>query len=222
MTMTRRQSAAQRERHAAAIATVVRRVVEDACNRGDLAVLDEVLAPLAGPGDHARARLGLAVDPPMRGCLRELLAAFQAAVPDARWAILELVAEGETVVARLEVRGSFSGPLVRLAPPGRPATLTGVAICRFAGVHLVGLWLQADLLGLLEQLGVMPPLGLAQAVTVAQVLQAGAALTQGPAPEPEGRPPSVGTHDPCRRGQGTDQRLQGAAVGTGSRRKRSV
>jgi hypothetical protein len=93
-----------------------------------------------------------------------------------RW----LVAEGETVVARLEVRGSFSGPLVRLAPPGRPATLTGVAICRFAGVHLVGLWLQADLLGLLVQLGVLPPLGLAQALAMARVQRAGALLAGTP------------------------------------------
>jgi hypothetical protein len=189
MARTRGPSAAQRERHAAAIAAVVRRVVEEACNRGDLAVLEEVLAPPGGPGDQTRAVLGIALGPPVPGCLRELLAAFRAAVPDGRWVIQELVAEGETVVARLEVRGSFSGPLVRLAPPGRPATLTGVAICRFAGIHLVGLWLQADLLGLLEQLGVMPSLGLGRAVTVAQVLHAGTALAAGPAPASSRAPP---------------------------------
>jgi predicted ester cyclase len=170
MTTTRRPTAAQRARHAAASAALVRRVVEEACNQGDLAILDELLATTTPVGP---------LDP--LGRLSALLAAFRAAVPDARWAILELVAEGETVVTRLEVRGRFSGPLVGLAPPGRPATLTGVAISRFAAGRLVGLWLQADLLGLLEQLGVLPPLGLAQAVTMAQVRRAGAALADEPA-----------------------------------------
>jgi hypothetical protein len=39
---TRRQTAAQRERRAAA--ALVRRVVEEACKQGNLAVLDELLA----------------------------------------------------------------------------------------------------------------------------------------------------------------------------------
>jgi predicted ester cyclase len=105
--------------------------------------------------------------------LREQVAAFRTAVPDACWTIVAQVAEGETVVTRLSVRGTFSGPLLRLAPPGRLATLTGVVIVNFAAGRVVDLWLQADLLGLLQQLGVMPPLDLTQAVIVAQVLYAG-------------------------------------------------
>lgn len=75
-------------------------------------------------------------------------------MPDARWTITEQISAGETVVTRLSVAGAFSGPLLGLAPPGRPATLTGVALSRFAEGRLVDLWLQADLLGLLTQLGV--------------------------------------------------------------------
>jgi hypothetical protein len=84
------------------------------------------------------------------------------------------------VVTRLAVQGTFSGPLVGLAPPGRPATVTGVAISRFAQGRLVELWLQADLLGLLVQLGVLPPLGLAQALAMARVQRAGALLAGTP------------------------------------------
>ena len=93
---------------------------------------------------------------------------------------MEQIAQGETVVTRLMVQGTFSGPLVGLAPPGRPATLTGVAISRFAQGRLVDLWLQADLLGLLVQLGVLPPLDLARAVAMAQVARAGALLAGDP------------------------------------------
>jgi predicted ester cyclase len=111
-----------------------------------------------------------------------VLAEFSAAVPDAHWRIVEQVAERNTVVTRLSVRGTFSGALVGLAPPGRPATLTGVAISRFARGRLVDVWLQADLLGLLQQLRVLPPLDLAQAVTMARVLRVGDLLAEGPAP----------------------------------------
>jgi predicted ester cyclase len=154
-----RQTAA----HAAALA----RLVEEACNEGKLAILDEVLAP---PRDVTTE--GTQVPLPLRG----QLAAFRAAVPDARWTIVQQVAAGNTIAARLSVQGTFSGPLVGLAPPGRTATLTGVVFGRFSEGRLVDLWLQADLLGFLQQLEVLPPLRLAQAVTLAQVLQASAML----------------------------------------------
>ncbi len=155
-------------------AALVRRVVEDACNRGCLAALDAVLPP-SSP-DHA------APDEPARAPLREYLAAFRAAAPDARWTIVEQVSQGETVATRLVVQGTFSGSLLGLAPPGRPATLSGVAICRFAQGRLAELWLQADLLGLLVQLGLLPPLDLTQAVAMAQVAHAGTLLAAEPAP----------------------------------------
>ena len=185
MSGTRHLTPAQRERRAIAAAALVRRVVEEVCNHGNLALLGELLAPPAcavsiDRGPEAATRVAPAT--PVWERLRDQLAAFRAAVPDACWTIVEQVSEGETVVTRLSVRGSFSGPLVRLAPPGRPATLTGVVISRFAAGRLVDLWLQADLLGLLEQLSVMPPLDLAQTVTVAQVLRAGRLLAESRAP----------------------------------------
>jgi predicted ester cyclase len=154
-----------------ALAARVRRLVDEACNRGNLAVLEEVLPP-PGPTDAADGRAGLP--------LRDYLAAFRDAVPDARWTIVEQIAQGTTVVTRLAVQGTFSGPLVGLAPPGRPAMVTGVAISRFVQGRLVELWLQADLLGLLVQLGVLPPLGLAQALAMARVQRAGALLADTP------------------------------------------
>jgi hypothetical protein len=74
--------------------------------------------------------------------------------------------------------------------------VTGVLICRFAAGRLVDLWLQADLLGLLQQLGVLPPLDLAQAVAMAQVLRAGALLADEPSPA-SSRPPGGGCPPPA-------------------------
>jgi predicted ester cyclase len=152
---------AARAAERARLGALAERLVEEACNQGRLEVLDELLAPAHRAGG-----------PP----LRAHLAAFRAAVPDARWTIVEQVVQGNTVAARLAVRGTFWGPLLGLAPPGRPAVLTGVAIGHVAGGRLVELWLQADLLGLMQQLGVLPPLDLAQAVAMAQVQRTGALL----------------------------------------------
>lgn len=159
-------------------AALVRRVVEEACNNGRLAFLEAALPPRRPAGTEDE------VDRPAWVQLPELLAAFRDAVPDARWTIAEQISEGDTVMTRLVVAGTFSGSLLGLAPPGRPATLTGVAIGRFAGGHLIDLWLQADLLGLLEQLGVLPPLGLTQAAAMARVQHAGALLAGSRAPPP--------------------------------------
>ena len=160
-------------RRAGGTAALVRRLVEEACNDGDLTVLDELLPRSVTVGAAAR---------PGALRLRQVLREFRAAVPDARWRIVEQIAARNTVVTRLSVRGTFSGTLVGLAPPGRPATVTGVVISRFARGRLVDVWLQADLLGFLQQLAVLPPLDLAQAVTMARVLHVGDLLADGPAP----------------------------------------
>lgn len=175
-----RTTHAQQARQAAAQAACIGRLVEEACNRGNLAIIDELVAPPGGEGGEAT---------PALLPIRQHLAAFRAAVPDARWTIVQQVAAGDTVVTRLSVRATFWGPLVGLAPPGRAATVTGVAISRFADGRLVELWLQVDLLGFLQQLEVLPPLRLAQAVTLAQVLHAGAVLADELAPSPPRAPP---------------------------------
>lgn len=179
----RRQPRSGRAQDDATPAARVRQLVEQACNNGNLVALDALLpphTPLHPPAEDRAA-------PP----LRTYLAAFRAAVPDARWTIVEQVVQGDTVATRLSVQGTFSGPLLGLAPPGRPATLSGVAICRFARGRLVDLWLQADLLGLLVQLGVLPALDLAQALAMARVAHAGARLADEPASRapPSGRGP---------------------------------
>ncbi|MGH2388510.1 MAG: ester cyclase [Chloroflexota bacterium] len=149
---------------------LVRRLVEEACNEGDLTVLDELLPSAASPDAPPR---------PNAARLRRSLLEFRAAVPDARWRIEEQIAERDRVMIRFSVRGTFSGALLGLAPPGRPATVRGVVIARFARGRLVDVWLQADLLGLLQQLRVLPALDLAQALTMANVLHAGTLLADG-------------------------------------------
>lgn len=140
---------------------LVRRLVEEGCAAGNLAILDEAFAPAS----------------PVVVRLTSLLEQIRVAIPEARWTIEEQVAEGDTVVTRLCVEGVQRGPLLGIPATGRAAALSGVVFSRFANGRIAGGWAQADLLGLLHRLGVMPELEVHSAVAVARMSRAGAMLT---------------------------------------------
>jgi predicted ester cyclase len=159
----------QRERTDRENAELVQRLIEDVCNADDLDRLDTFLAPGYGASEAAM--------PGSSGTdgIKQALRLFRVAVPDARWTILEQVAAGGTVVTRLQVEGTQRSGLWGIAPTGRMARVTGVLLCRFTHGRVVACWAQADLLGLLCQLGVLPAMDLERVVAVARVLQAGKA-----------------------------------------------
>src|SRR2546423_941694 len=99
---------------------------------------------------------------------------YRGAVPDACWTVEQQVAEGDTVVTRFTARGTQQGALLGLAPTGRPMVVPGLLISRCRDGKIAVEWAQADLLGLLQQLGVMPHLELDKAVAAAQGWRAGA------------------------------------------------
>src|SRR2546423_6217291 len=100
---------------------LVRRFVEEAVNRGNLDVVADVCAATgfgAGP----------AADGPES--IRELLALYRGAVPDACWTVEQQVAEGDTVVTRFTARGTQQGALLGLAPTARPMEGPGLQSSR--------------------------------------------------------------------------------------------
>ena len=159
-----------REQSDRANATRVQRLIEEACNAGNLDTLDALFAPGCDVPETAT--------PASRGRdgIKQALRLFRAAMPDAHWTIQEQVAAGDTVVTRLQVRGTHRGGLWGIAPTGREATVAGVLFCRFARDRVAACWAQADLLSLLSQLGVLPAMDLERVVAVARVLQAGQTL----------------------------------------------
>jgi predicted ester cyclase len=146
---------------------LVRRFVEEAINQGNLDVVADVCA---APDFGSRRAVGGPES------IRELLALYRGAVPDACWTVEQQVAEGDTVVTRFTARGTQQGALLGLAPTRQPMVVPGLLISRCRDGKFAVEWAQADLLGLLQQLGVMPHLELDKAVAVAQVLRAGTLL----------------------------------------------
>jgi predicted ester cyclase len=81
------------------------------------------------------------------------------ALPDMQFTIEELLADGDTVVARFTTHGTQTGAFQGIPATGATATASGIAIYRLAGGKIVEQWLEYDRLGTLQQLGLIPVLG---------------------------------------------------------------
>ena len=82
---------------------------------------------------------------------RNYYSAIQKAVPDARYEVDDLIAEGDRVVVRWRLLGTHKGAFRGIAPTGRPITLKGIAIYRVEDGKLMERWVVSDIYGALEE-----------------------------------------------------------------------
>src|ERR687886_107331 len=129
----------------------IRRFIGQAFNAGDLAVVDELVAT-----DYV-----LHFTPEVHGPegMKQFITAYRTVFPDYTCTIDDQVAEGDKVVTRWTVRGTQKGELMGIPPTGRQVSLGGVAIDRLVDGQVAETWLEADVLGMLQQLGVVPAPG---------------------------------------------------------------
>lgn len=111
----------------------------------DFDALDEVLAT------DLRLRLGAAhLD---RNQTKDLIRTFYAAFPDYTHTPEEVLSVGDRVVLRTTNRATHSGDFQGIAPTGRRISFGQIAIYRMADGKISEIWEEADLLGLMQQLG---------------------------------------------------------------------
>jgi predicted ester cyclase len=91
--------------------------------------------------------------------LKHHIALNEAAFPSYQLIAEDMIAEGDKVVVRSTFRGTHKGDLMGIAPTGKQVTMSLILIYRIADDKIVEHWMQADTLGLLQQLGVIPPMG---------------------------------------------------------------
>lgn len=130
---------------------LARRAVEEVWNRGDFAVVDELVA--SDIVVHASTPAG-----EIHGAegIKQFYAALRKAFPDIHFTIEDQIAEGDRVVTRWTARATHTGEFQGIPPTGKQGRLTGIDIDRFANGKVVECWPNADELGLLQQLGVLP------------------------------------------------------------------
>ena len=130
----------------------VRRLNDEVWNRGNLAVVDELIAPdyvFHGPETEIKGPEGL----------KQYIAAMRTAFPDLHMTIEGMVAEGDMVAARYTAWGTFKGEFMGTAPTGKQMTLPNAAFARFKGGKQVEVWPYMDALTFYKQMGIAPPAG---------------------------------------------------------------
>jgi steroid delta-isomerase-like uncharacterized protein len=125
---------------------LVRRFYEEVYNRGNLAVLPELLAP--------SFVAHLTADPRANGPIgiKQALARLLTAFPDLFVTIEGQTAEGDQVVTRWTLQGTHRGEWRGIAPTRKRVSMAGITIFRLAGDRIVESWETADELGLLQQI----------------------------------------------------------------------
>jgi steroid delta-isomerase-like uncharacterized protein len=140
--------------------TIVRRLFDELWNKGNLPVADELIAPTYTHHDTSTPDVGRGPESE-----KKRVTLYRTAFADMRLTIEDLIAEGETVVARWTCRGAHKGDLNGIAPTGKQIAISGVSVVRFTGGKMVEGWINWDALGLMQQLGVVPELGKAKSAT---------------------------------------------------------
>ena len=128
---------------------LMRRFYEEAFNRGNLGIIDELAA--ANFVDHAP----FPGQGPGTVGLKESFASMRAAFPDIHVTVDQMVAEGDKVATHITIRGTHRGEFMGVAPTGQPVTGRVSDVVRFAGGKAVERWGVEDMSGMLP--GGPPP-----------------------------------------------------------------
>ncbi len=132
----------------------IQRRIYEAYNQGDLAALDELIAP--DNTSHEEAIPGQ--EPGLEG-LKKVLTMFRSAIPDFAMTPDVMIAEGDKVAAHVVTQGTNTGEFMGNPPTGKEIKIESFHINRFADGKLVEHWGLSDTAKMMQQLGVAPPTG---------------------------------------------------------------
>lgn len=129
---------------------IVRRYLEEAFNNRKTDLLDELVSEHCV--DHH-----LPPDLPsgLEGARLWFHAAF-GAFPDCHIDAKDMIAEGDRVATRFEFTGTHQGEFMGIPATGNEISISGMAIARIADGMLAEWWENADIMGLMQQLGAIP------------------------------------------------------------------
>jgi len=132
---------------------IYRRFLEEAFNRGNLRVLDEVLAP-----DYVfhDAPAGSPQGPEV---IRRTVTRFRTGFPDLRITIEEMVAEGDKVAARATTRGTHLGEFFGIPATGKRVEMQGLTMVTVRDGRVRESWVKNDVAALFRQIGATAPAG---------------------------------------------------------------
>jgi len=129
---------------------IVRKFFGVGPSKGDLAAADALLhpefslhTPLPTPGPGIEA-------------MNNVITTCRAAFHGLQVTIDDIMADGDMVTARFTARGVHKGEFMGLPPTGKVIAMTGIEIFRIKDGRIAELWGEANLMGLMQQLGILP------------------------------------------------------------------
>lgn len=129
---------------------IVRRVVEEIWNRGELDIIDEVYHPEYShidPGNPLVSDLE---------SFRTYVGVLRTAFPDLHVDIDEMICEGDTVAKLWELHATFMSDFMGIPANNEPVSLTGITVYRLADDRIKECVWGYDNLGLMQQIGAIP------------------------------------------------------------------
>ena len=132
---------------AAANKELVRRFYKEVYGDWNMTLVNEVVSPRFVSHDWPEGT------PTGRQGFDLFYSAIRTALPDARYEVEDLIAEGDKVVVRWRLLGTHLGDFRGIAPSGQTIALDGIAIYRVDGGKLMERWVVTDLHGVLEKIG---------------------------------------------------------------------
>ena len=128
---------------------VVRRFIEEVFVKCNVDAADELAAsdftPHSWPG----------VDPGIEN-LKQGQQRVSSGLADVSMKIDDMIAEGDKVAVRLTAHARQDGEFMGLPPSGREYTISETHVFRVADGKVAEHWVNADMLGLMQQLGALP------------------------------------------------------------------
>lgn len=128
---------------------LVRRYTDEAWNKGNVDVFDDVFEPHASIHDPSFPIDGVKG---MKDQVRQL----RAAQPDLHIDVHDVLVAGDMTATRFTCAGSARNEFRGLPATGKSYAMSGITIDKWQDDRIVEEWTNYDLLGALQQLGIIP------------------------------------------------------------------
>jgi len=127
-----------------------RRTFEEVFNQGNLAIVDDLVAP-----DFLNHEVPPGMNNRGPDSTRQIVRMLRTAFPDLHFTIEDLVAEGDTVAGRVTMSGTHLGPFQGIPPTGRSFEQAHMHFVRFRDGKAIEHRAVRDDLGMMRQLGLI-------------------------------------------------------------------
>jgi steroid delta-isomerase-like uncharacterized protein len=137
----------------AEIKKLIRRNYDELLSQGKLELADQLYSRTAVIHDPATP--GLPIGP---AAIKQLAQHYLAAFPDCKYVIEDIIVENDRACVRWTASATHQGPIMGIAPTGKFASVTGLALARFENDRIAEVWTHWDVLGMLKEMGVELPI----------------------------------------------------------------